>query len=78
MTSDTQPIRRIRDRLGWTQKRLAAELGVSQPLVCAYERGDVRASPKVAIRLVKVAAVAGLQISLDHVYGVRDIERQAA
>ena len=37
---DKEQIRALRQRLGWTQQRLADEMGVSWNTVCRWEMGD--------------------------------------
>jgi transcriptional regulator with XRE-family HTH domain len=65
----------IRQALGLTQIGLASALGVTQPTICRYERtadSKVITTPPafMAIRLVDFCAAKGLQITLDHVYGL--------
>lgn len=67
----------IRSRLGLTQAELGDAIGVSQMNVSYYERGqDI--PPRVARRLIEVAAQRGLLISFDHVYGTADVPRMPA
>jgi len=40
MINETNPMRRIRKRLGWTQARLAHELGITVGAVARKERGE--------------------------------------
>lgn len=36
---------------GFTQKKLAKEVGVTQSAYCAYERGERKPSPQVHVKL---------------------------
>ena len=64
----------IRSRLGMKQSELGDALGCSQMNVSYYERGqDV--PPKVARKLIEVAAARGLVITFDHIYGDADVPR---
>jgi transcriptional regulator with XRE-family HTH domain len=38
---DGSELRRIRERLGWTQRRLAEELGVAENTVARWERDEL-------------------------------------
>jgi transcriptional regulator with XRE-family HTH domain len=59
----------IRRMLGLSQRDLAQKLAITQGCVSQYERGDIVVSPAVAISLVDLAAAAGIQVTLDQVYG---------
>lgn len=48
-------IKALRDRLGWTQERLARELGVSWITVQRWEKGKVMPSPLAAARIAALA-----------------------
>ena len=52
-------IREIRERLGWTQEKLAAELGVTQTAVSYWESG--KRSPGID-ELIELAAVTGEEL----------------
>lgn len=62
MTQNHLPenLRRLREAKGWQQWRLAAESGVSQPMVCALERGIRGGSAK---SVGKLAAALGAEVS---------------
>ncbi|MDP3164388.1 MAG: helix-turn-helix transcriptional regulator [Hydrogenophaga sp.] len=65
-------IKAIRDRLGLSQKALAAGMGCTQPNVGFYERGQT-VPPGAAAKLIEFAGSRGLEITYDHVYGLRDL-----
>lgn len=52
-------VRRLRSQLGWTQRKLAQRLGVSQPLVSAWESGRRRPGAPEQRLLEQLAAQAG-------------------
>jgi len=62
-------VRAIRQRLGVTQAEVAEAIGVSQSNVSFIERGQ-EIQPDAAKRLATWARDRGLEIGLDHVYGV--------
>lgn len=45
-------------RLGYSQVRIAKELGISQPMVSRWESGDIPNSADVALRLAVLAVNA--------------------
>lgn len=47
----TESLRGIRERLGWTQERLAVELDVSRELISKCEAGERSVPPAAATRL---------------------------
>jgi len=51
---DGAELRRIRERIGWTQRRLAEELGVAENTVARWERDEIgmRESTERLIRRV--------------------------
>jgi DNA-binding transcriptional regulator YiaG len=51
-------LRRIRDRLGWTQTEMAEALGVTRNTVARWERDEVSIREPMA-RLIKVVAKPG-------------------
>jgi len=52
-------MKEFRDRLGWTQQRLATELGMSVSAIVQYERGRVRTkSGERAVTIPKVVELA--------------------
>ena len=57
-------IKRLRERAGLTQARLAALGGTSQPAIAAYEAG--RRSPNVET-VARLARGAGLELAIDFV-----------
>lgn len=59
----------IRERLGVTQDELAAVLGCSQGNVSLMDRGQT-VMPDTAKKLLEFAALRGLVIQMDHVYGL--------
>jgi len=64
-------VRHIRQTLGLSQDSLAEALGMTQGSVSQYELGsDI--PPRVARRLIDVAAAKGLEISFDDVYNTSE------
>ncbi len=59
--------RSIREQLGLTQAAMAQGIGVSQGNVSLYERGQ-QLPPRVAARLIKLAAERGVRLTFDDVY----------
>jgi len=53
-------LRTVRDAKGWTQVELAQHLGVSQPTVHRWERGQITPQDSHVKRLVRIAADAGV------------------
>jgi transcriptional regulator with XRE-family HTH domain len=76
--SNISPVLAIRKAIRLTQADLAEKIGVGQTNVCAYERGRQGISPATAKAIVGVAKAAGLDISMDHVYGLRPLPEKAA
>jgi len=46
-------IRRLREAKGWTQERLANEIGVTQGLISQYERYETRQQPDIIDKIAK-------------------------
>ena len=67
-----QRLRRLRLERGLTQVQLGAKVGITQILVCNYERGRLNLSADMAVRL----AIA-LEVSTDQLLGL-DHPRKAA
>lgn len=57
----------LRLRRGMTQAELAAKVGLKQPMLSLYERGDVRLPALLAARLVKA-----LGASCDELVGLKE------
>jgi len=53
-------LRRIRQRLGWTQAQMAKEAGVASNTVARWERDEMQISEPVA-RLIKIIAAGTKQ-----------------
>lgn len=49
-------IREIRKARGWSQARLGEEVGVSQPMISQWERGNMEPAPEIAERIQALAA----------------------
>ena len=60
-----QRLARIRKQKGYTQKALAEEMGLIQPLVSAYEREKIRLNAEMLIRFSKA-----LRVSADEILGL--------
>lgn len=63
------PIRSIRERLALSQADLAKLLGCTQGNIGHYEVREQVMPPQVAQRLIFEAAVRGLRITYDDIYG---------
>lgn len=59
---------RLRKERGITQTELAEELGVSQPLVSAWERGELRLHGELIVELARI-----LETSADEILGLEDV-----
>jgi len=66
-------IKKLRKNKGWTQEQLAKHLGVSQKVVCDYER-EVRKPP--IERLPKIAAV--FDISIEELIETKELKLNGA
>lgn len=67
-----EAVRRIREKLGLTQKELGTLLFKKQASMCRYETDQTGRStiqPYVAYRLIQVACSRGLHITFNHIYG---------
>jgi len=62
---EPERIKKIRLSLGWSQERLARELGVSFSTVNRWERGRTTPSPLAAKSLEKLDIVNGAQVAGD-------------
>ena len=60
-----QRLARIRKKKGYTQKALAGQMGLIQPLVSAYEREKIRLNAEMLIRFSKA-----LRVSADEILGL--------
>lgn len=58
---------KFRDSAGWSQARLAQELGVSRAAVHNYERGRVPET-EIAYRFMDLAAAHSFEVSLADVF----------
>lgn len=61
-----QRVARIRKERGITQEELAHYLNVSQPIVSAYERGEMRLHGELIVKLAKL-----LKVSADELLGLK-------
>lgn len=66
----------IRERLGVTQQALADGIGCTQGNIGHYERGQTLL-PEAASKLIEFAAVHGLAITFDHIYGAAELPELA-
>ncbi|MEQ6473866.1 helix-turn-helix transcriptional regulator [Comamonas sp. wu1-DMT] len=64
-------IKAIRLALGLTQQKFAEGVGCTQSAVGQFERGETTPSVEIGKRVVGLAADAGREVSLDHVYGMK-------
>lgn len=60
-----QRLARLRKERGVTQKDLAAKLGLTQPFISQYERGDLRLHGDLIVRIAKA-----LHVSSDELLGI--------
>jgi DNA-binding XRE family transcriptional regulator len=64
-----QRMARLRRERGITQVELAEILGVPQPMISAYENGDLRLHGELIVELAKV-----LDVSADQLLGLKEIK----
>lgn len=69
-------VKAIRIRLGLSQQDLGDGIGCTQTNIGHYERGQ-QLPPQMAQKLIEFAAQRGLQISFDHIYGVKPLPELA-
>ena len=60
---------RLRKERGLTQVDLARKIGVSQPVVCDYEQGNLRLHGELLIVLAKI-----LEVSVDQILGLAPLQ----
>ena len=63
-------LRSIREALGLSQAELGARLGMTQGSITHYENGRQEMPPRVARKLIAVAARLGHEITFDSIYTV--------
>lgn len=61
----------LRKNKGITQTELAEMLGISQPMVSDYERGELRLHGELILRLMEI-----LEVSADEMLGVKTDEKR--
>lgn len=66
--ADMNNIRQIRQLLGLSQAAFGDAIGVTQGNVSFYEMGGQDVPPKVARRLIEVAAKRGHELTFDDIY----------
>lgn len=66
METIAERVARLRKEKGITQEEMAQMLGVSQPVVSDYERGDLRLHGEL---IIKLAAILG--VSADDILGLQ-------
>jgi transcriptional regulator with XRE-family HTH domain len=64
---------RIRKERGLTQKELADRLGISQPIVSDYERGELRLHGELLVELARI-----LEVSVDEILGLEPTKQGGA
>lgn len=67
----------IRENLGMTQAALGKGLGLTQGAIHSYEKGSSVVSPRVAGKLIQLAALHGHRITFDDVYDAPPPPRKA-
>lgn len=68
-----QRITRLRKERGITQEELSDYLGVSQPVVSDYERGELRVHGELIVKLAKF-----LKVSADELLGLNSMKEVGA
>ena len=66
------PIQSIRQRLNMTQGSFAQALGVTQGNICHIEQGRQEVTPRIARRIIALAATQGVAVSFDDIYAGGD------
>lgn len=67
----------IRDHLHATQQEMADALGCTQTNVSLLDRGQT-VVPSLAKKLIEFAASRGVDITMDHIYGLQPLPWDAA
>jgi transcriptional regulator with XRE-family HTH domain len=62
METIAQRLARLRKERGITQEEMAHLLGISQPIVSDYERGELRLHGELIVKLVKILGVTADEI----------------
>jgi putative transcriptional regulator len=65
-------IKSIRTHLGMSQRAMAEGIGCTQPNIGFYERGQ-SIPPRVAAKLIELAVANGVDLTYDHIYGLREL-----
>jgi len=60
----------IRHRLGMSQVGFAQALGVTQGNICHIEQGRQEVTPRIARRIIALAAKNGIEVTFDDIYAV--------
>lgn len=68
-------VQSIRQRLGMSQVGFAQALGVTQGNICHIEQGRQEVTPRIARRIIALAAKNGIAITFDDIYAI-DQEEQ--
>ncbi|WP_415034533.1 helix-turn-helix domain-containing protein [Azonexus sp.] len=68
----------IRQRLGMSQAAFAHALGVSQGNICHIEQQRQEVTPRIARRIIALAAKNGIAITFDDIYAAAPEERHGA
>lgn len=72
-------IKSIRTRVGLTQAKFGDCIGCTQSAVGQFERGESDPSIEKAARIIDLAHSHGLELQLEHIYGLKALpEMQAA
>lgn len=59
---DPEAVRSAREARGWSQRRLAQELGKSRSLVCEIEAGTRNANPDLLRQIARLLGVAPMRL----------------
>lgn len=68
-------VKPIRLRLGLTQHSFAGLIGCTQSAVAQIERHETEPSIATAKKIIAAAKKAGLHLTLDSVYGLKDLPK---
>jgi DNA-binding transcriptional regulator YiaG len=63
-TTFAQEVWKLRWRTGWTQRQLAARLGIDESTIRDWERGQHRASRRLGSRFARIVGAAESRVHL--------------
>lgn len=71
-------IKSIRTRVGLTQAKFGDCIGCTQSAVGQFERGESDPSIEKAARIIDLARSHGLELQLEHIYGLKPLPEKPA